>query len=243
MGIKIVSEDLQSRMAFRQRPLQPGVGDALLLVDIQRDLLPGGRLAVPGPQAILEPANVCLDLFAALRLPVFASRDWHPKKHCSFSAQGGHLPEHCVAGTEGARFAAGLRLPASATVVSKGVSADTDAFSAFTDSDLDLHLSALGVQRLFIAGLSPDFGVLNAVVDALGWGYWVVLVSDAVVTVDQRLGDGARALAALQQAGVVAVRSAAFVGIDNKRRATRAKALETTISGVARAERPLARQG
>jgi nicotinamidase/pyrazinamidase len=185
-------EDHPRHLESCQVPLQPGVGDAFLLVDVQRDLLPGGLLAVPGSEAILGPANACLDLFDALRLPVFATRDWHPKLHCSFGAQGGHLPERCVAGTEGARFAAGLRLPAHATVVSKGVSADTDAFSAFTDSDLDLHLSALRVQRLFIAGLSPDFGVLYDVVDALGWGYWVVVVSDAVVTVDQRLGRGAQ---------------------------------------------------
>lgn len=239
MGINTVPEDLQGFMAFQQRPHQPDVGDALLLVDVQRDLLPGGRIAVPGSQAILEPANLCLDLFTALGLPVFASRDWHPKRHCSFSAQGGHLPEHCVAGTEGARFAAGLRLPASATVVSKGVIADTDAFSAFTDSDLDLCLSALGVRRLFIAGLAPDLGVLNAVVDALGWGYWVVLVSDAVFCVDQRLGDGARALAALQQAGVGTVRSASLAGIDNGPHATRVKPAETTPRGESRAWRPL----
>jgi nicotinamidase-related amidase len=106
---------------------------------------------------------------------------------------------------------------------------------------LDLHLSALRVQRLFIAGLSPDFGVLYDVVDALGWGYWVVVVSDAVVTVDQRLGDGARTLAALQQAGVVVVPSTALAGIGQGRAVTRAKAAEPPHGRVARAE--LARQG
>jgi nicotinamidase-related amidase len=236
-------EDHQCHLESRQVPLQPGAGDAFLLVDVQRDLLPGGSLAVPGSEAILGPVNACLGLFAALRLPVFASRDWHPKNHCSFSEQGGHLPEHCVAGTEGARFAAGLRLPANATVVSKGFRADTDAFSAFTDSDLDLHLSEVGVNRLFIAGLSPDLGVLRAVVDALGWGYWVVVVSDAIVTVDPRLGDGARTLAALQQAGVVVVHSTALAAIDHGPPVTRAKAAETPNSRVARAERPLVQQG
>lgn len=191
--------------------MQPGAGDALLVVDVQRDLLPGGRLAVPGSQAILEPLNACLDLFAALRLPIFASRDWHPKMHCSFSAQDGALPEHCVADTEGARFAVDLRLPADATVLSKGVSAGAHAASAFSDGDLDLHLSARGVQRLFIAGMSPDLGVLRDVVDALGWGYWVVVVSDAVVVVDPRPGDGDRTLAALQQAGVGVVSSSALI--------------------------------
>jgi len=211
MGTNLALEDQQRHFAVQQRSPQPGAGDALLLVDVQRDLLPGGLLAVRGSEIILEPANACLDLFDALGLPVFVSRDWHPKNHCSFSAQGGHLPEHCLAGTDGARFAAGLRLPGSATVVTKGVSADTHTFSAFSDSDLDLHLTAVGVQRLFIAGLSPDFGVLNDVVDALSWGYRVVVVYDAVVTVDQRQGDTARALAAMQQAGVEVVHSAALV--------------------------------
>jgi nicotinamidase/pyrazinamidase len=226
-------EEEHSHGSVRQPQLHPGDGDALLLIDVQRDLLPAGLLAVPGAQATLEPANACLDLFAALGLPVIASRDWHPKQHCSFSTQGGHLPEHCVAGSEGARFAAGLRLPGNATIVSKGVSADSDAFSAFTDSDLDLQLAALGIRRLFIAGLSPDFGVLYNVVDALGWGYHVVLVSDAVVTVDQRRGDGARALAALQQAGVVEAGSAAITGIERGHRASHPHAAESTLRGAA----------
>ncbi|HTY99013.1 MAG TPA: isochorismatase family protein, partial [Rhodocyclaceae bacterium] len=105
--------------------------DALVVVDVQVDFLPGGRLAVPDGDAVVAPLNAWLERFAAGRLPVFATRDWHPPDHCSFRAQGGPWPPHCVADSPGAAFAPGLRLPADAQVISKAVEPETDAYSAF----------------------------------------------------------------------------------------------------------------
>ena len=68
--------------------------DALVVVDVQVDFLPGGRLAVPDGDAVVAPLNAWLERFAAGRLPVFATRDWHPPDHCSFRAQGGPWPPH-----------------------------------------------------------------------------------------------------------------------------------------------------
>ena len=80
-------------------------GDALLIVDVQNDFLAGGSLAVPDGDGVLPPLNQWIERFAANRLPVFATRDWHPPDHCSFKAQGGPWPSHCVANTMGAQFA------------------------------------------------------------------------------------------------------------------------------------------
>lgn len=96
----------------------PRPGDALLVVDVQRDFLPGGSLAVGGGDAILAPINACIERFVARGLPVCASRDWHPPNHLSFQAQGGPWPPHCVAGMPGADFPAALALPASSLDVS-----------------------------------------------------------------------------------------------------------------------------
>lgn len=64
-------------------------GDALVVVDVQNDFLPGGRLAVSGGDEVIPVLNSYIARFAAERLPIFATRDWHPPNHCSFAAQGG----------------------------------------------------------------------------------------------------------------------------------------------------------
>jgi nicotinamidase/pyrazinamidase len=181
----------------------PAAGDALLVVDLQNDFLPGGRLAVPSGDAVLPAVERALQRFAALGLPVFASRDWHPPDHCSFHAQGGPWPSHCVAGTPGAAFPDALRLPAGACVISKATTAARDAYSAFDGTDLHARLQALGVRRLFVCGLATDYCVKASVLDALALGHAVVVLRDGVAAVDVQPGDGERALATMRQRGAV----------------------------------------
>jgi nicotinamidase/pyrazinamidase len=162
----------------------PRPGDALLVVDVQRDFLPGGSLAVAGGDAILAPVRACIERFRALGLPVFASRDWHPPNHLSFRAQGGPWPPHCVAGTPGADFPAAIALSDTSLVVSKGCTPERDVYSAFDSTDLHRQLRALRVSRLFVVGLATDFCVLASVLDVRSLGYAVVLLRDAVAAVD-----------------------------------------------------------
>src|SRR5262245_36026695 len=112
-----------------------GTGDALLVLDVQRDFLPGGALAVPRGDEVVPALNHHRARWTAARLPVLASRDWHPADHCSFAARGGPWPPHCVVDTPGAEFAPGLALPADTVVVSKAIDPDREALSAFADSD------------------------------------------------------------------------------------------------------------
>ena len=137
--------------------LVPSLGDALLIVDVQNDFLPGGSLAVARAEEVIAPLNGYLALFARLALPVFATRDWHPVRHCSFREQGGPWPQHCVAGSPGARFAQALRLPESAIVVDKATRPDADAYSGFAGTELAERLQALGVRRLLVGGLATDY--------------------------------------------------------------------------------------
>lgn len=181
--------------------LELGAGDALLIVDVQRDFLPGGSLAVPGGDAILAPANHCLERFTSHRLPVFASRDWHAVHHCSFREAGGPWPQHCVAGSAGAAFAAGLQLPRDATIVCKGIAPEREAYSAFDGTSLHAQLRARHVLRLVVAGLATDYCVLATVLDARAFGYRVVVLTDAIAAADVRPGDGERALGRMREAG------------------------------------------
>ncbi|SFC80196.1 isochorismatase family protein [Massilia yuzhufengensis] len=183
-----------------------GKGDALLIVDLQNDFLPGGSLAVPRGDLVLDPINALIGLYHGRGLPLYASRDWHPGEHCSFSAQGGPWPPHCVADSPGAQFSAALRLPSEAIVVSKAVTAAEDAYSAFNGTGLARRMLADGVQRLAICGLATDYCVLNTVLDAIDAGFEVLLVHEAMRAVEVKPGDGDRAIARMLSKGAVPVR-------------------------------------
>ena len=176
-----------------QNNLQPHTGDALLIVDVQNDFLPGGSLEVPRGDEVVTVLNRYLDIFAMQNLPVYATRDWHPEHHCSFREQGGPWPPHCVANTNGAAFAAALQLPPAAVIISKATTVKQDAYSGFQGTNLDRKLHPASIRRLFIGGLATDYCVLNTVRDALRFGYQVLLLGDAIRAVDVQPGDGLRA--------------------------------------------------
>jgi len=183
------------------RPIAFTPEDALLIIDMQRDFLPGGALGVPQGDEVLAPVNRLLRLFSKQGLPVYASRDWHPENHCSFAARGGPWPPHCVAGTPGAAFPNQLDLPAGAIVVSKADTADLDAYSAFNGTHLAAQLRERGVRRVVVCGLATDYCVLNTVIDARENGFEVLVVPEAMRAVDVAPGDGERALARMTGLG------------------------------------------
>lgn len=187
--------------------LAPRRGDALIVVDVQNDFLPGGALAVPEGDAVIAPINRCAALFSSRSLPVFATRDWHPRDHCSFKPAGGPWPPHCVAGTRGAAFAAALALPAAATVVSKATDSARDAYSGFQGTGLEQQLREQGVRRVFVAGLATEYCVLATVRDARAAGFETVVLGDAVRAVELAPGDGERALGEMRALGARTARA------------------------------------
>lgn len=173
---------------------EPGPRDALVVVDVQNDFLPGGALAVGDGDRVIPVLNRWIRVFSEAGRPVVLTRDWHPPDHCSFGQQGGPWPPHCVRGTEGAAFAADLTRPASALVVSKATEPELEAYSGFQGTDLARRLREAGVRKLFVGGLATDYCVLETVSDALAEGFEVEVILPGIRAVEAREGDGARAL-------------------------------------------------
>lgn len=185
--------------------------DALILVDVQNDFCPGGALAVENGDAVVPVLNRYIERFADQRLPIFATRDWHPAKTTHFKAYGGVWPVHCVQGTHGAEFHPDLKLTPEITIVSAGTGADEDGYSGFLGRDSSgRSLAALlrdrGVDRLFVGGLATDYCVKHTVLDGIQEGFRVMLIGDAVRGVNLNPGDSEQAIEEMSAAGAIVVR-------------------------------------
>ena len=179
---------------------------ALLVIDVQNDFCPGGALAVPEGDRVIDSLNLAIDRFAAAGMPMFASRDWHPPVSGHFKDHGGPWPVHCVRDTEGAAFHPRLRLTEEVVVLSKGTDPEGDGYSAFDgqssagESFAEL-LAAIGINHLHVGGLATDYCVRATVLDALRRGIAVTLLADGIAGVDVNPGDSQRALEEMRSAG------------------------------------------
>ena len=118
---------------------------ALIVVDVQNDFCPGGALAVPDGDAVVEPVN----RLAAEASFVVATRDWHPPDHGSFAEQGGPWPVHCVQDTPGAELHAGIDARSRSTsIVDKGQAPDREGYSGFEGTELERLLREHGVDAV-----------------------------------------------------------------------------------------------
>ena len=172
---------------------------ALLIVDVQNDFCPGGALGILDGDRIIPALNRYIKFFSRKKLPIFASRDWHPKKTKHFKKYGGIWPPHCVQGTKGARFHPKLKLPKKAIKLYKGMDPDKDSYSVFQAIDVNgtrfiKVLRALGVGEIYIGGLATDYCVKWTSKDALKKGFKVKVLIDGIKGVDLRPDDSKKAI-------------------------------------------------
>ncbi len=179
---------------------------ALLIVDVQNDFCPGGALAVPDSDKIIPTINKYIKIFAKHKLPIFASRDWHPKETKHFKQFGGLWPRHCVQNTKGAKFNPDLKLSQEAIILSKGMDPNKDSYSVFQAIDsngtdfLNL-LKIFGVDEIFVAGLATDYCVKWSVLDALRLNFKVKLLTDAIKGVNLKPKDSQGAINEMASSG------------------------------------------
>jgi nicotinamidase/pyrazinamidase len=182
--------------------------DALIVVDVQNDFIPGGSLAVKDGDQVVPTLNRLIGKFKTL---VF-TRDWHPAGHVSFAAAPNFVdkswPAHCVQNTEGAKFHRDLKVPKDAMIVSKGTDKDKEAYSGFQGTSLAADLKARGVRRVFVGGLATDYCVKATVLDAIRSGFSAALIEDAARGVNVPAGTAEAAVAEMRKAGAKIVNSA-----------------------------------
>jgi nicotinamidase/pyrazinamidase len=206
-----------------------GEADVLIVVDVQYDFLPGGALAVPDGDAVIDPIN---RLGRAFR-HVVLTQDWHPEGHASFaSSHSGRQPfettelsygsqvlwpDHCIQGTPGAEISRDLSIPHAQLVIRKGHNPKIDSYSGFMEADrttstgLAGYLRERGFRRVFCAGLATDFCVAWTALDAKAAGFDTHLIEDASRAIDAN-GSLARAREDLSAAGVQVIGSEPMVG-------------------------------
>jgi nicotinamidase/pyrazinamidase len=208
-----------------QAILNPGDNDVLIVVDVQYDFLPGGALAVPDGDAVVEPINRLAKVFRHVVL----TQDWHPRGHASFASShpgkqpfemieleyGPQVlwPDHCIQGTSGAEISRDLRIPHAQLVIRKGYNPQIDSYSGFKEADrrtttgLAGYLKERGFRRVFCAGLALDFCVAWTALDAAGAGFETYLIEDASRAIDAGRSL-AKARSDLDAAGVHVISSA-----------------------------------
>ncbi len=174
-------------------------GDALLVIDVQRDFCPGGALAIPDGHKVISPLNRWIAAARDVGVPVYASRDWHPATHLSFAPQGGPWPPHCVQDTPGAAFHDDLDVH-GAIVVTKGTRFDKDQYSAFDETGLSQELKRAGVERVWIGGLAQDVCVKATAIDAQRAGYEAHVLPEATLPVTPQGGE--EAVDEMRKAGI-----------------------------------------
>ncbi len=176
--------------------------DVLIVIDVQNDFCPGGALAVPAGDQVIEAIHRVAPNFEH----VILTQDWHPAGHSSFASSHpgkqpfDHIqlsygnqtlwPDHCIQGGHGAELHSALHLPQAELIVRKGFRLGLDSYSAFFENDgttgtgLAAYLRERGLRRVFLAGLAYDYCVGYSALDAQRLGFPAFVLSDACRAID-----------------------------------------------------------
>ena len=192
----------------------------LLVIDVQNDFCPGGRLAVKDGDRVVLFINGIMGKFGK----VVATQDWHPEDHLSFASNhpGKEVmeietidgieqvlwPDHCIQGTEGANFYPGLNIENISLILRKGMDKRIDSYSAFFENDkktstgLDGYLRNLHIDTVYLTGLATDYCVYYTAIDAVKLGYRTNLFIKGSRGVNFPEGNVERAVNDMKERGV-----------------------------------------
>ncbi len=181
--------------------------DALIVVDVQYDFLPGGALPVAAGLEVIPVINKLVPHFQH----VFFTRDWHPDSHISFSEDPEYMdqswPPHCVADSPGAMLHEDLNIPEHPHIINKGTDPNREAYSGFEGTRLEADLRGLGIERVFVCGLATEYCVKNTALDALRRGFRTYVIEDGVRGINHPDGTVQAAFEEMKQQGAILIQS------------------------------------
>ena len=186
---------------YHQITMQLQPTDALLVIDVQNDFMPGGALPIPDGEAVVPLINALAKRFDH----VILTQDWHPPEHISFATTHAAThanarpyetieapyglqtlwPEHVLQHTKGAAFHPDLHIPHAELILRKGFRRHIDSYSAFLENDhttptgLAGYLRERNLTRLFLCGLAYDFCVRYSALDGHTLGFETIVIEDA----------------------------------------------------------------
>lgn len=167
---------------------------ALIIVDVQNDFIPGGSLAVPDGDKVIQTINSLVNKFDV----IVATKDWHPSTQKFFTENNGLKvlsnvkidnvsdvvwPAHCVQNTTGAELHKDLVINKEYYVIEKGQDDLLHPYSGFDTDPLNSELLKVlelnDVEEVFIVGLALDYCVFATAKDAVKLGYETTIIVDA----------------------------------------------------------------
>ncbi len=200
--------------------------DALIIVDIQNDFIPGGSLPVEEGDLLIDDINEIAKKFKKSNAKIVLTQDWHPKNHLSFASnhtgknpgdefisEDGSIgpvlwPDHCVQGSQGAEFHKDLKTDLADKIFQKGMNPNVDSYSGFQDNDkksetgLREYLNSSGIKRVFVCGLALDYCCYFTAMDGVDFGYEVYFLVNLTRGVNIPEGNVENALETMKQKGI-----------------------------------------
>ena len=201
------TENSMESIEFEEN-IKINLNDALLIVDMQYDFIPGGALPVEEGDLIIDGINKLGGKFKRYSRNVILTQDWHPQGHLSFASNHSEMnpfdefqsengaigpvlwPDHCVQGTQGAEFHDNLNKELASLILRKGRNSKVDSYSAFLENDkktetgLAGYLRSVNIKRIFVCGLALDYCCYFTAMDAVDFGFDVYLILDLTRGID-----------------------------------------------------------
>lgn len=151
----------------------PAHATALVIIDVQNEYFPGGKLLIPDGQRVLEKNQQLVDFARSHAMPLFFVQHLGPEDSPIFAKGSGFDDFHPA-----------LQPQTGDRIIQKATP------SSFVGTELESQLKAAGIQQLIVSGLMTHMCVSSTARDAVPKGFNVIIPDDACATRDVADWDG-----------------------------------------------------